>query len=115
MLLECIINNKTETVLSCFLKGVETYGISGRVRSDNGKENVLGAGYMIEKRGSESGNTITAPSTHNKRIERPWRDVFSGVLALCYNLFTFMEGNEWLEPFNEIDTYLPYNYSYNKQ
>ena len=32
--LECINNNKATTVLSCFLKGVETYGIPSRVRSD---------------------------------------------------------------------------------
>ena len=32
--LEGINNNKVTTVLSCFLKGVETYGISSRVRSD---------------------------------------------------------------------------------
>ena len=53
--LECINNNKATKLFSCFLKGVETYGIPNRVRSDNGKENVLVADYMIEKRGSERG------------------------------------------------------------
>ena len=101
--LECINNNKATTVLSCFLKGVETYGIPSRVRSDKGKENVLVADYMIEKRGSERGSMITGPSTHNQRIERLWRDVFDGVLAFYYELFTFMEDNELLDPFNEID------------
>ena len=90
-------------MLSCFLKGVETYGIPSRVRSDKGKENVLVSDYMIEKRGSERGSMITGPSTHNQRIERLWRDVFDGVLALYYELFTFMEDNELLDPFNEID------------
>ena len=79
--------------MSCFLKVIEAYGISGRVRSDKGKENVFGAGCMIENRGSERESMITAPNTHNKRIERLWRGVFNGVLALCYELFTFMEGN----------------------
>ena len=64
--LECINKNKATTVLSCFLKGAETYGIPGRVRSDKGKENVLVADYMIEKRGSERGSMITEPSTHIK-------------------------------------------------
>ena len=90
-------------MLSCFLKGVETYGIPSRVRSDKGKENVLVSDYMIEKRGSERGSMITGPSTHNQRIERLWRDVFDGVLALYYELFAFMEDNELLDPFNEID------------
>ena len=80
--LEGINNNKVTTVLSCFLKGVETYGIPYRVRSDKGKENVFVADYMIEKRGSERGSMITGPSTQNQRIEHLWRDVFDGVLAL---------------------------------
>ena len=64
--LECINKNKATTVLLCFLKGVETYGIPSRVRSDKGKENALVANYMIEKRGLERGSMITGPSTHNQ-------------------------------------------------
>ena len=89
-------------MLSYFLKGFETYGIPSRVRLDQCKENVLVADYMIEKRGSERGSRITGPSTHNQRIERLWRDFFDGVLALYYELFTFTESNELLDPFNEI-------------
>ena len=63
---ECISNNKATTVLSCFLKGVEAYGIPNRVRSNKKKESVLIADYMIEKRGSERGSMITGPSTHNQ-------------------------------------------------
>ena len=57
----------------------------------------------LRKRGSERGSMITGPSTHNQWIERLLRDVFDGVLALYYQLFTFMEDNELLDPFNEID------------
>ena len=85
-------------MLSCFLKGVETYGIPSRVRSDKGKENVLVSDYMIEKRGSERGSMITGSSTHNQRIEHLWADVFHGVFALYYELFIFMEDNELLDP-----------------
>ena len=69
-------------------KSVKTHGIPSRVRSDKGKENVLVADYMIEKRGSERGSVNTGPSTHNQRIEHFWRDVFDGVLELYYELFT---------------------------
>lgn len=43
--LECITNNKAETILNCFLKGVKCYGIPSRVRSEEGMEN----DFMIEK------------------------------------------------------------------
>ena len=68
--LKCISNNKAPTVLACFLKGVHTYGLPSRVRSDKGRENVLAAGYMIKKRGTGRRSMITGPSTHNQRIER---------------------------------------------
>ena len=56
-------------MLPCFLKGVETYGISSRVRSDKGKENVFVADYMIKKNGSERGSMITGSNTHNQQVE----------------------------------------------
>ena len=79
-------------MLSCFLKGVKTYGIPSRVRADKGKEDVLVPDYMIEKRCLERGSMITRPSTHNQRTERLWRDVFDGVLVLrsCLLLFKTM-------------------------
>ena len=56
--LECIRNIKTPTVLACFLKGVYTYGLLSRVRSDQGRENVLMADYMIKERGPGRGSMI---------------------------------------------------------
>ena len=69
-------------MLACFFKSVETYGIHSRARSEKGKDSVLLADCMIEKRRSERGSMITGPSIHNQRIECFWRDVFDGVFAL---------------------------------
>ena len=46
---------------------------------------------------------ITGPSTHNQRTESLWKDVFDGVIGFYYELFSFMEENAMLGPFNEID------------
>ena len=89
--------------MACFLKGVHTYGLPSRVRSDKGRANVLVAEYMKKKRGPERGSMIIGPSTHNQRIERLWRDVFDGVIGFYYELFSFIEENVILDPLNEID------------
>ena len=101
--MEYISNNKALTVLACFLKGVHTYGLPSRVRPDKGRENVLVAEYVIQERGPGRGSMITRPSTHNQRIERLGRDVFDGVIGFYYELFSFMEENGILDPFNEVD------------
>ena len=99
--LKCLNNNKANTLLQCFVNGVQAYGLPSRVRSDNGLENVHIAQFMIEKRGRERGSVITGKSTHNQRIERLWRDVFNGVLCFYYNLFYFMEESNLLDPLND--------------
>ena len=48
--LECCNNNKSETVLNCFLKGVDNNGMPSGLRSDKGQENVLVAEYMLTHR-----------------------------------------------------------------
>lgn len=96
--LECRSNNKAETVLECFLKGVENYGLPSRVMSDKGGENVLVADYMLARRGINRSSMITG----NQRIERLWRDVYEGVLSMYYQLFYFLEDEGMLDPFNTL-------------
>ena len=40
-------------------------------------------------------------STHNQRIERLWRDVFSGCVSLFYQLFYDLENQNMLDPNDE--------------
>ena len=82
--LQCFNNNKSDALVDCFMTAVINYGLPSGVRSDMGLENVKIADYMIEKRGVGRGSMITGKSTHNQRIERLWRDVYTGVLGFFY-------------------------------
>lgn len=100
VVLRCSNNNKAETLVNYFTTGVEKFGLPSRVRSDKGLENIAIANYMLAMRGPNRGSMITGASTHNQRIERLWRDVFSGVLSLYYKLFYQMEDEGILDPLN---------------
>lgn len=109
----CASNNKAETVLVQFLKGVNSYGLPSRVRSDHGLENLKVAQFMLEQRGSERGSMLTGSSVHNCRVERAHRDIYAGVLSFFAITFGELEDDGLLDPLNELHlfalhyTYLP--------
>ena len=73
--LRCSANNRAQTVLSHFQKGVDTFGLPLRVCSDYGGENVDVWYYTYEQYQGNPSWVILGASTHNERIECPWWDV----------------------------------------
>ena len=96
--LECVSNNKSETLQSCFTKGVQTYGIPSRVRPEKGRENVLIRHFMTANRGPEHGSLICGKSSHSQRIERLWRDVYNGVTGIYHEFSTLSRMKKFLTP-----------------
>ena len=84
-------NNRAATVLDAFERAVRKYGLPSRVRSDRGGENILVATLMLNRRGPGRGSIITGRSIHNQRIERFWRDLFTGCVFYFYTLFRHLE------------------------
>ena len=102
--LSCSDNNRAITNLAAFVQAVHCYGLPEKVRTDLGGENVYIWSYMVEQHQSNSA-VITGSSTHNERIERMWRDVFCCVAEIFYDMFHGLEGNNKLDPLNEVDVY----------
>ena len=103
--LKCSSNNRATTVYEVFLKAVQEYGLPSRVRSDQGRENLLVAQHMLENRGDGRGSIIVGSSTDNQRIDRLWRDMHRCVTSLYYRLFYHLEHLGLLDPLNELHIY----------
>ena len=88
-----------------FLTAVQQLGLPSRVRSDQGRENILVGCHMGEHRGAYRNSMLTGSSIHNQRIERLFRDVFRCAVQLYYRLFYFLEDQGKLDPSNHRHIY----------
>lgn len=88
--LQAATNNRASTVLSAFVSATEEYGLPSRIRID---KNVLVSQHLLEHplRGTGRGTVIAGRIVHNQRIERLWRDLYSGCISFFYNFFYFLE------------------------
>ena len=92
--LQCSNNNRAATVTEYFIKATHEFGVPSRVHSNHGTV-----------RGEGRSSYIAGRSVHNSRIERLWRDVYTGVVSKFVQLFSEMESQEILNPENETDIF----------
>lgn len=102
--LKCSTNNRAETVKDYFVEAVQEYGLPLRIRCDMGGENVHVAQFMWSQpnRSQDWGTVLMGKSVHNQRIERLWKDVYSGCLFLYHQLFRYLEDCGLLNPCSEL-------------
>ena len=96
-------NNKADTVFDAFCEAVTKFGLPSHVHADRGGENILIAQYMTEHSERGRGSFIVGQSIHYQRIERLWRDLFSGCKTFFYYLFYSLEDVGLLDPNNVFD------------
>lgn len=96
-------NNRSSTVLRHFNTAVTQYGVPSQVRCDYGGENNDVCLFMRVFHTMGHKSVLRGQSTHNQRIERFWRDLWSGVVNVYHGLFTFLESEGIIDPANELD------------
>ena len=81
--------------MQLFAEATEQFGVPSRVRSDQGRENIMVARYMLATRGLHRGSMLVGSSVHNQRIERLWRDLHRCVtVTVCFILQAFLLSGE---------------------
>jgi len=103
--IKCSTNNKAETMYTAFMKGVQRFGLPSRVRTDQGRENIEVARYMLRHRGCNRSSVLVGSSVHNQRIERLWRDLHRCITGIYYRLFYHLEHCGLLNPLSERDLF----------
>lgn len=101
MYLGAASNNLASTTLAFFLESVEKFGFPLRVRADQGVENVDVARFMFTVRGTGKSSFISGKSVHNQRIERLWRDLWTAVTCIYYDVLHYLEEEGFLSIANE--------------
>jgi transposase InsO family protein len=100
-------NNLASTVLKGFKSAVDEFGLPLRIRIDRGGENTLVTQHMLGHplRVDQPRTVIVGRSVHNQRIERLWRDLYTGCISFYYCLFYFLEDVGVLNVEDEYDLY----------
>ena len=116
MYLHCSTHNKASTVMKLFNNTVNKFGLPSSVKVDKSVINVDVPSYMVShpERLPDRCSFIAGKSVHNQRIERPWVDVYLGVIYIYYDLFSHMELSGQLNVDDEIELYV-LHYVYTKR
>ena len=90
-------DNRASTATQKKIDAVKSFGIPSRVRADKGSEFNHVETFMNSLNGLDRGSMIQGKSTHNRRIERMWRDIYEQVTSTYYDLFYFIKGQNLLD------------------
>lgn len=90
-------DNKADTVLQMFYKGMEESGIPVRVRGDKGSENARVKDCMQELRPNIVQPFIQGRSVHNVRIGRLWKETNMHPTWKFKQIFKYLESIELLD------------------
>ena len=107
MFLKASSNNYASTVFTGFKSAINEFGLPSRIRIDRGGENVMVTRFMLEhpQRGPDRRSAIAGRSVHNQRIERLWRDLYTGCICFFYSFFYFLEDMNILDRDDPKDKY----------